>query len=59
MALVSLGLAVAPNLPGFLVKTKVLAAVPEVFTTIYPYGWFSGVTIAFVAYSLGMRGRGR
>lgn len=59
VALVALGLAVAPNLPGFLVKTKVLAAVPELFTTIYPYGWFSGVTIAFVAYTLGMLGRGR
>jgi NCS1 family nucleobase:cation symporter-1 len=55
VAMAALLVAVAPNLPGFLVKTKLLASVPALFTTIYPYGWFSGVTIAFVAYVAGSR----
>jgi len=55
VALWALALAVAPNLPGFFVKIKLLDSVPAVFTTIYPYGWFSGVTIAFVVYVVGSR----
>jgi NCS1 family nucleobase:cation symporter-1 len=54
VAMVALGVAIAPNLPGFFVKVKLLDSVPAFFTTIYPYGWFTGVSIAFVVYALGM-----
>jgi NCS1 family nucleobase:cation symporter-1 len=58
VALVALAAGVLPNLPGFLVKTKLVASVPDLFMTIYPYAWFSGVLLSGVAYVIGMRARG-
>jgi nucleobase:cation symporter-1, NCS1 family len=55
VALGALILAILPNLPGFLVKTHLLADVPAFFNDIYPYGWFSGVAIAFAVYLVGSR----
>ena len=55
VALVALLLAILPNLPGFFVKTHLVSEVPAIFTTIYPYGWFSGVSIAFLVYVVGSR----
>jgi len=57
VAIGALALGVAPNLPGFLVKTKLLATAPDLFVAIYPYAWFTGVAISGVAYWVGMRGR--
>jgi NCS1 family nucleobase:cation symporter-1 len=57
VAMVALLLGVLPNLPGFLGKIGVLSSVPSVFTALYPYAWFTGVFIATVVYTLGMRGR--
>lgn len=52
VALVSLGLAVLPNLPGFLVNVKLLDsnAVPPFLVGLYSYAWFLGFGIAFVVY---------
>jgi NCS1 family nucleobase:cation symporter-1 len=52
VALVSLGVAVLPNLPGFLVNVKLLDAttVPAFFVSLYSYAWFVGFGIAFVVY---------
>jgi NCS1 family nucleobase:cation symporter-1 len=58
VAIWALAFALAPNLPGFLFTTKLVASVPERFTAIYPYAWFTGVFIAGATYFLGMRARG-
>jgi NCS1 family nucleobase:cation symporter-1 len=52
VAIVSLILAVLPNLPGFLVTVKVIdpSAVPAFFVRLYDYAWFVGFGIAFVVY---------
>jgi nucleobase:cation symporter-1, NCS1 family len=52
VAICSLLLAVLPNLPGFLVNVKVLAAatVPAFFVRLYDYAWFVGFALAFVLY---------
>ena len=52
IALMALVLAVLPNLPGFLVKVKLLdaASVPAFFVALYSYAWFVGFGIAFVVY---------
>jgi NCS1 family nucleobase:cation symporter-1 len=52
VALVSLVVAVLPNLPGFLVNVKLLdaAAVPAFFVGLYSYAWFVGFGIASVVY---------
>ncbi len=51
-ALGAFALAVAPNLPGFLAKVKVLdpAKVPDFLELIYQQAWFVGFAIAFVLY---------
>jgi NCS1 family nucleobase:cation symporter-1 len=56
VALISLVMAILPNLPGFLVTVKLIDAssVPQFFVTLYSYAWFVGFAIAFVAY-LGLR----
>ena len=48
----ALGLAILPNLPGFLVTVKWLPAesVPAFFVAAYDYAWFLGFAVAFVAY---------
>ncbi len=55
IAMVALVAGILPNLPGFLHATKLMSVVPGVFTTIYPYGWFTGVAIAFTVYVVGTR----
>ena len=56
IALISLIVAVLPNLPGFLVTVKLLdpASVPPFLVRLYDYAWFVGFIIAFVVY-LAMR----
>jgi NCS1 family nucleobase:cation symporter-1 len=48
--LLSFALAVLPNLPGFLVQTKVISGVHPWMTSIYEQAWFVGFGIAFVLY---------
>ncbi len=43
---------ILPNLPGFLVATKLVDSVPDAFLAIYPYAWFTGVGIALGTYLL-------
>lgn len=52
VAMISLVIAILPNLPGFLVNVKLLdvASAPRFFIALYDYAWFVGFTIAFVAY---------
>jgi nucleobase:cation symporter-1, NCS1 family len=52
LAMLSLLIAILPNLPGFLVNVKLLeaASVPRFFVALYDYAWFVGFAIAFVAY---------
>jgi NCS1 family nucleobase:cation symporter-1 len=52
VALVSLLIAILPNLPGFLVTVKLLdvGSVPAFFVTLYNYAWFVGFGIAFCLY---------
>jgi NCS1 family nucleobase:cation symporter-1 len=52
VALISLLLAILPNLPGFLVTVKIVEAgsVPAFFVTLYSYAWFVGFAIAFCLY---------
>ncbi len=58
VAIAALVLGIAPNLPGFLVKTNLISSAPAFFLTIYPYAWFTGVLIAGGVYWAGMRARG-
>ena len=48
----ALGLAVLPNVPGFLVTVKLIGkdAVPALLVASYNYAWFIGFGIAFVFY---------
>ena len=50
--LAALAVAVAPNLPGFLVNVKWLAkdAVPAFLVGSYDYAWFIGFGVAFIVY---------
>lgn len=52
VAMISLLLAILPNLPGFLVNVKLLdaASTPRFFVALYDYAWFVGFAIAFVVY---------
>lgn len=54
-ALIALVLAVAPNVPGFLITIGVLPA-QDFWTGIYHYAWFIGFFIAFVFYYVLMAG---
>lgn len=47
-------IAVLPNLPGFLVTVKLVAAdrVPAFLVSIYHYAWFIGFAVAFGSYLL-------
>lgn len=49
-ALAAFLLAVLPNLPGFLVQTKVIAATHPLFSALYQQAWFVGFGLAFVLY---------
>ncbi|HYR57999.1 MAG TPA: cytosine permease, partial [Chthoniobacteraceae bacterium] len=50
--LIALALAVAPNIPGFLVNVKWLSkdAVPAFLVSSYDYAWFLGFAVAFSVY---------
>lgn len=52
VAIVSLIVAILPNLPGFLVTVKLIdaASVSPFFVRIYDYAWFVGFALAFVIY---------
>ncbi|MEN3368615.1 MAG: nucleobase:cation symporter, family [Verrucomicrobiota bacterium] len=52
VAMISLLVAILPNLPGFLVNVKLLdaASTPRFFVALYDYAWFVGFAIAFVVY---------
>jgi NCS1 family nucleobase:cation symporter-1 len=52
VAMISLLLAILPNLPGFLVNVKLLDAAntPRFFVALYDYAWFVGFAIAFGVY---------
>ena len=52
IAMISLVIAILPNLPGFLVNVKLLEAaiVPRFFVALYDYAWFVGFAIAFAVY---------
>lgn len=52
IALTSLVIAVLPNLPGFLVQTKVISGAHPMFTMLYEQAWFVGFSIAFMLYLL-------
>lgn len=54
-AFIAFGLAVLPNLPGFLAAAGLVDNVPGVFTTIYNYAWFVGVAIGAAVYLTLMR----
>lgn len=60
-ALLALGLAIAPVLPGFLraavTPPEVIAQSPGLFDQIYTYSWFVTFGISFVTYWGLMRGR--
>jgi nucleobase:cation symporter-1, NCS1 family len=50
----ALGLAVLPNLPGFMVRVDWIRrdAVPQFLVNSYDYAWFIGFALAFVLYLL-------
>src|SRR5437879_4605808 len=52
VALVTLVIAILPNLSGFLVTVKLLNAtvIPAFFVRLYDYAWFVGFAIAFLVY---------
>jgi nucleobase:cation symporter-1, NCS1 family len=51
-AILSLIIAILPNLPGFLATVKLVdaASVPAFFLRPYDYAWFVGFAVAFVLY---------
>ncbi|MEP6615555.1 MAG: NCS1 family nucleobase:cation symporter-1 [Ginsengibacter sp.] len=56
-AIVSLLLGILPNIPGFLVTTKLIPvnAVPEWVAHLYNYAWFVGFFVSGISYILMMR----
>jgi NCS1 family nucleobase:cation symporter-1 len=52
VAIVSLIIAILPNLPGFLATVKLVdpTSVPHFFVRLYDYAWFVGFAISFVVY---------
>ncbi|MGA2016900.1 MAG: NCS1 family nucleobase:cation symporter-1 [Opitutaceae bacterium] len=54
VAIAAFGVAVLPNLPGFLAQVGWIdpARVPHPLLAVYGYAWFAGFAIAFVAYLL-------
>jgi len=57
VALVALAVGIAPCIPGFLGTVK-LAAVPQIWMTLYHYAWFISFAVAFVVYWIGMTATG-
>jgi NCS1 family nucleobase:cation symporter-1 len=58
-AIITLVLAVLPNLPGFINAATQVDYFPAFFDTIYSYAWFVGLPLAVVIYYVLMRGRAR
>lgn len=56
-AIIALALGVLPNLPGFLKAAGFVSAVPGVFSEIYTYAWFFGLSVSGLIYAALMRGR--
>jgi NCS1 family nucleobase:cation symporter-1 len=56
-AIIAFVIGVAPNIPGFLHAAfpALVPNVAELFTTLYTYAWFVGVTLAALVYGLLMR----
>lgn len=56
-ALAAFGLAVLPNVPGFLHQAGAFGdgVIPPIFDTLYTYAWFVGVLLAAGLYLLFMR----
>ena len=52
--LLALGIAILPNIPGFLVNVQIIPAgnVAPILMSIYNYAWFVGFAVAFVVYLL-------
>jgi nucleobase:cation symporter-1, NCS1 family len=55
-AMIALGVAVAPNVPGFINAATGHALFPAVFDQVYGYAWFVGLGIGVVLYYVLMRG---
>ena len=51
-AVAALILGAAPNIPGFLHRTEVLAEVPGFWVSVYHYAWFVGAFLAGLSYYL-------
>jgi NCS1 family nucleobase:cation symporter-1 len=52
VSLIALALAIAPNLPGFLVATKFVApdSIPALLAVSYEFAFFTGFAYAFIGY---------
>jgi NCS1 family nucleobase:cation symporter-1 len=59
IAIAALGLAVLPNVPGFLAAAGFVENVPAFFSAIYTYAWFVGFGLAGVLYGVGMLALGQ
>ena len=55
VALGALALGIAPNVPGFLKSSRIIAGEKGFFDEIYVYAWFTGFLIAGGLYLAGMR----
>jgi len=51
IAMIALGVAILPNIPGFLGQITSLP-IPTIFTNLYNYAWFTGFILAFGIYFL-------
>ncbi|MBL8860295.1 MAG: NCS1 family nucleobase:cation symporter-1 [Planctomycetes bacterium] len=49
-AILALVLGIAPNVPGFLAQTRVIALDSGFLTTLYTYAWFVGFALAGLIY---------
>ncbi len=56
-AIIALGLAVLPNVPGFINALSQRHPYPSIFDSIYQYAWFVGLGLAMLIYYLLMVGR--
>jgi NCS1 family nucleobase:cation symporter-1 len=55
IAIAALVLGIAPNVPGFLRTTHVIAGPAGFFDGLYVYAWFTGFALAGAVYYLGTR----
>ena len=56
-AIIALLLGIIPNVPGFLLQIKVIAAdaVPAWISGLYNYAWFVGFAVSGIVYLLFMK----